>query len=242
MFWFYEKSYKSTLAILRGKAALAPIFAELKQFVEGEFGVTVYNITYVPYGIFNKPKKGFLNYGKRMSLDCWVSSYEESEKMQKITEVESVWGDVAYSVSFDEQKQAVVLDKFLELAEKYGYAVGAKAEEISVIYPYWFPMRYMSRILFRVEWKTNIGVFWKYKKAGVWRIYSNGYSVVVFYRTDAQKAINEENGISDAIRKEYFSAVKKVDELDFYKEEYITFDSKENLDKNYEGNLFWYFK
>jgi hypothetical protein len=267
MFWSDRKSYKNTLAILKKEAELTPMFFELKRFIEGEFGITVYNITYEPYGIFNKPKKGFLNYGKRMKLNFCISKYEEFDKMMKRTQIggEEINGrpsyrsnaqsggglyDVdangrsVYRVSFDEQKQAIILAKFFELAEKYGYAVGAKAGEIWVDYQFSFLYDYMTAILNKIKRKTRKGIMQKYKKeAGIEQIDTDGgFIVVVFYRTDAQKAINEENGISDAIRKEYFSAVKKVDELGLYKEEYIAFDSKENLDRNYDGSTQMYFR
>jgi hypothetical protein len=37
-------------------------------------------------------------------------------------------------------------------------------------------------------------------------------------------------------------AIKELDEFYFYKEDYIAFDSKENLDKNYSGNLYYYLR
>jgi len=66
---------------------------------------------------------------------------------------------------------------------------------------------------------------------------------VFFYYTDEQVAENEKNGISDAIRKEYYKKLKELDVLNLFNEENfnIGFDSKENLDKHYAGNTYNYF-
>jgi hypothetical protein len=44
--------------------------------------------------------------------------------------------------------------------------------------------------------------------------------------------------------KDYWQALEKHDEFAVFQpgELAVTFDSKENLDRNYEGNLFYYFK
>jgi hypothetical protein len=67
-------------------------------------------------------------------------------------------------------------------------------------------------------------------------------SSVVFYYSDADITVNENNGISKAIMDTYYSILKKYDELNYFTRENIRlkFDSKENLDKNYQGNLFYY--
>lgn len=243
MFWIDKKSYKRTLAILKKEQELTPMFLELKKFMESEFGLTIYNIVYEPYSAFNRPKKYFLNYGKRASLIFHVASYEERESMQNKIFVENISGHLAYKMRFDEQKQAHVMSKFFGLAKKFNLSVGAEADEIWIDYYYWFPIDYMSFIVSKVEKQTSKAIIRKYKKkAGIWKIYSNGYVVIVFYKTETQKYSNGENGISNAIKKEYFSAINDIDELGFYKDEYIMFDSKENLDKNYGGNLYYYMK
>ncbi len=59
---------------------------------------------------------------------------------------------------------------------------------------------------------------------------------------EESKLANEKNGITEEMKQSYLSEIAKVDEFHFFKEGYIIFDSKENLDKNYEGNLYYYFK
>jgi hypothetical protein len=243
MFWIDKRSYMNTLAIMRKGKTMTPMFSELKQFIESEFGITVYNITYEPNRFFNKPKKYFNNDGKRMRLTCQVASYEEREVMQKRIDVDDIGGHAAYKMVPDEKKQTLILVKFFELAEKYNFSVGAEANEIWLDYHYWFPIDHMNFIVSKVERETSKRIIHKYKQeAGIWQIISNGYAVIVFYKTEAQKSTNSKSGISDAIKKEYFSAINAIDEFGFYKVDYITFDTKENFVKNYKGNWYSYLR
>lgn len=63
-----------------------------------------------------------------------------------------------------------------------------------------------------------------------------------FYYFDADIVVNENNGISKAITDTYYSILKEYDKPNYFTSENISlkFDSKENLDKNYQGNLFYY--
>jgi len=53
---------------------------------------------------------------------------------------------------------------------------------------------------------------------------------------------NEANGVSPMILDDYYSLLKGYDELNYFTRQniYIKFDSKENLEKNYQGSLFYY--
>jgi hypothetical protein len=81
--------------------------------------------------------------------------------------------------------------------------------------------------------------------SAVWKVTgSTAGRVVVFYLTDADLKANATNGQSDAIARRCFDLVKGHDQfgcvtLDEFP---MTFDSKENLDANYEGSEFYYFR
>ena len=243
MFWLDKKSYKRTLAVLRKKVALAPIFAELKCFIESEFGITIFDIVFKKYNIFNKPKEYSLAYGKRYQLTCQVASNEERESMQNKIRVADIGEYPAYTMRFDEQKRTQIIAKFLELAKKHNFSTAAKINEIWLDYYFSFSIDYMNFIVNKIEAATSNEMMHKYKvDADIWRIESSGYGITVFYTTEKKKERNEQNGISDAIKNEYFAVIKTIDEFGFYKEEYIRFDSKENLDKNYDGSLYYYFR
>lgn len=243
MFWIDKKSYKRTLSVLRKEEALLPMFVELKQFIESEFDLTIYDITIKKYSIFNNPKKYSLAYGKKYALICQVATIAERESMQNKIPVQINGGHQAFKMEFDKQKQQRILSKFFELSKKYNFSINAKANEIWLDYYWWFPVDYMSSIVDKTEKPISKAILQEYKlDANIWQIVTNGYSVIVFYKTEAQKETNAQNGISESIKSRYFLAFKAVDEFGFYKDEYIFFDSKENLDKNYGGSLYTYMR
>ncbi len=67
---------------------------------------------------------------------------------------------------------------------------------------------------------------------------------MVFFHEDVDIKNNAENGICEMIRNDYYTELKKHDEFNVYNPDnfIVNFDSKENLDKNYSGNLYYYFK
>ena len=243
MFWIDKKSYERTLAVLKEEVALTPLFIELKQYLEAAYGLTIYDITFEKFTIFNTPKKYSLAYGKRYQLICQVASNDERESMQNKIFVENIGKHSAYKMEFDKKKQTQILSKFFELAKKHNFSINAKENQIWLDYHWWFPIDHMSFIVSKIEAVTSKEVISKYKtNANIWKIITNGFGIVVFYMTESQKIVNAQSGVTDSIRNEYFTAVKAIDEFDFYKEKYITFDSKENLDKNYSGSLYYYMR
>ena len=67
-------------------------------------------------------------------------------------------------------------------------------------------------------------------------------SSVVFYFSDEDIFRYLESGISQTVTDEYYSILKKHDDLSLFTKDNLrlSFDSKENVDKNYAGSLFYY--
>ena len=76
----------------------------------------------------------------------------------------------------------------------------------------------------------------------IWKIEKEFSHLIVFYYTDKDITTYEDNKISDLIKNDYYSIIKKHDELNYFSNEnmHISFDSKENIDKNFAGSLFYY--
>ncbi len=66
--------------------------------------------------------------------------------------------------------------------------------------------------------------------------------LVVFYFTDNDISVSNVNGASEKITNDYYTILKKYDELNYFTRENIAikFDSKENVDNNFGGSLFYY--
>lgn len=76
----------------------------------------------------------------------------------------------------------------------------------------------------------------------IWDVMALFESSVVFYFADEDISRYLESGVSQTVRDEYYSVLKKHDDLNLFTKDNIrlSFDSKENVDKNYEGSLFYY--
>lgn len=78
----------------------------------------------------------------------------------------------------------------------------------------------------------------------IWEIDGVGFAVTVFYNRDSEIERYRESGDNKRLWRRCFELTKAYDEFDYitldgYR---VNFDSKENVDKNYEGSLFYYFR
>lgn len=217
-----DKTYYETLEILRGNKKLPTIFAELKNWLYNEYHITVYN--------FEFKEMKFNNPSHRYSLDVLLSSNNEYRSMFN-------------GYNYDETKQTAIARKLYELAEKYNMENIHTYRGIFVAYTD-----------FSEEMKTDyngqacklIGkqLSKKYAPHSVWKIVSNFSSVVVFYFNETDVKENQFSGLSRQIQDEYYETLHQLDEFSLftYHSFRVEFDSKETLDQNYDGNLYYYFK
>lgn len=77
---------------------------------------------------------------------------------------------------------------------------------------------------------------------GVWRFDRFGSTVTCFFRTQEQLERSARNGVRERVRSAYAPLLSACDTFGYIQEpgEHVLFDSKENLDTNYEGNLYYY--
>jgi hypothetical protein len=76
----------------------------------------------------------------------------------------------------------------------------------------------------------------------VWEIYREFATTTYFFYTDKQIEDYTKDGTTQKMKQQYFELLKKYDEFDYIKPNthFLNFDSKENFDKNFESNWFWY--
>lgn len=246
MIWFDKKAFKDTYKILKQEKILEPIYVDLKQFIEETFDIKVYNIVLQPIrsSLFAKKIRDSYFKNLKYKLICYVGSVTDREKMQTKIDVHLDKFPNAHKMVNDREKQNVILNRFFDLSEKYKFTIKVKKHEIWVDYFYWFSTDYLGFIVnSKVKKQVIDNILSKYEKeANIWKIYTSGFGFYVFYQTDKDLIANRENGINENVKKVILLAIKELDEFDFYKEDYIVFDSKENLDKNYSGNVYYYLR
>ena len=219
-----DKNFKETLQILRGKKELLPIYCDLKKWLGQRFGITAHNF------VFRRIK--YNNPEDRFELYILLSSAKDYNSMcDKI------------HYGYDKKKQEEISQKFEELADKYNFGEPKNRKNIWVSYAD-FSIEIKTEVNRRTCKKINKYIRKKYKDYSLWRIVTLFEVVVVFFMRDEDILKNSKNGVCATIRKDYFTALKEFDKFGLYSPSNFTmrFDSKENLDKNYEGNLYYYFK
>lgn len=82
-------------------------------------------------------------------------------------------------------------------------------------------------------------------KEQIWHIMKTGDNAVdFFFHTEAQLALSKTNNIQNELRNAYISVLKRQVGFEEWNASKLAcqFDSKENLDKNYDGNWYYYYK
>ena len=76
----------------------------------------------------------------------------------------------------------------------------------------------------------------------VWEVYREFATTTYFFYTDKQIEDYKIDGTTEILKQQYFDILKKYDEFNYINKDsyFLTFDSKENFDKNFKSNWFWY--
>ncbi len=140
-----------------------------------------------------------------------------------------------------QQHEAQVAAEFRRVALKHRFAEAAQLENLLVWY-----INFAEEARTEANWKATPQLKdWARLRypAAVWEVQAAFSTSVVFYYRDADIALNEGRGISSAIMEMYYALLQRHDELHYFTSRtmHIKFDSKENVDKNYAGNLSYYF-
>ena len=84
----------------------------------------------------------------------------------------------------------------------------------------------------------------KYLSKGLWEISIHHDSVVIFYAREAEIKSNNKLGVTKEIENKIKDLAQQYDAFNYLKEEPIFFgyDSKDNFDKNFNGNWYDYYR
>ncbi len=212
-----SETYHETIGIIRGKTRLPPIKQALAEWLKECYGVRMLNFR------FSKLETD----GNRHRLYIVLNSDDDYNRMFREPYIP------------DETRQDQIAMKFRELNERYGYTDTANTENFFVMYN-----NFSDEAKTDANWKTvkNAAEALKHKYREIWHIEALFSKTVVFYYLDEDISRNGKSGLSGKIQSEYYGLLKANDDLNLFNEDEFTvrFDSKENLDRNYEGSLFYY--
>jgi len=212
-----KDAYQETREITLGHKKKSQILIEFSDWLKDDYDIEVLNFE---FGKMIRPDKNY-------RLCIIVATEEDNRKML----------EAPFKINTAYQQQ--IGEKFKELNRKYRYTDESNLMDLFVTF-----------IDFSHEAKTlaNWAAIKKARKMimdkydSVWDVHAQFERSVVFYYFDHQIKENEKTGTNDRITDEYYQILKECDEFDYFQPDsfLVKFDSKENLDNNYEGNLFYY--
>lgn len=139
----------------------------------------------------------------------------------------------------NEQLLAEIARHYLAFAAQHGEIRDIRLTDLHVVCT-----DFSVEAMTEVNWKATkeFGLQVKRLYPTIWDVMSLFCSSVVFYYSDAEIAANEASGVSQAVTNEYYSILKQHDDLNLFSRDNIqlSFDSKEHVDRDYEGSLFYY--
>lgn len=217
-----------------------PISQELADWINEFYKVNVLNISF-DYTISpdNTPRLGVI-----------VETFEECKLFRE--------GPNGIG-SYKEDCQIAIREKFCVLLEKYKSINKTLIDELfakmnlnwtkvnnRVVFIYFAHFSTIAKSESRQNIpRDEIAIFInKYKSDCVWDIHCHTSIINVFFYTNKQKNKNIGNPIFDEMCKEYYKMIKQYDEFGYFESNSIlvSFDSKENLDNNYNGSFFNYYR
>ncbi|WP_298864024.1 hypothetical protein [uncultured Gimesia sp.] len=215
----YDKEYKATKRIKQGKTSLESPFDELAEWISATWDVVVLNVVYDHAdGLLRAPR-----------IQVILEYQDHAQKFSK-------------GFNFDKKKQKAIAKKFIEIIKKqpeHGYDITGLFVVFSA-----FDQIAKEEADEQISDLEIEALKAQIANADLWEISRCFGGVTFMFYTDKQVAKYEQNGKKELYARKYFSILKRYDEFSYcsFADFDIQFDSKENFDKNYESNWYYYYK
>lgn len=226
MYYPTDKSYLQALAIKKGGYQLDSEAQEIVDWFSDTYQVKAldFNLNTI------ETEMGYRQQHIRVILE----REEECERIEKMDRTEMVKQFMNYFSQKHSRKDRL----------KIGYFPAAENEK----YP---------EIVLGFHALQTIEIYVAYEKADqeirdlgkqfpdIWDLSKNWHYWTVFYYNDQQWKDNEANGTTAEIKKRILFILKKYDTfglVDASALKFVIFDTKQNLDENYGGNIYYYYK
>lgn len=227
MYYAQDPAYKQTRAIKTGKFQLDPVSLQLIQTIAGISDSNVIN--FHCYKVISSA-----TYCQQHVI-LIVETIADKKKLGKVKEDPAIRRSIADYIDSPHRslKDPVRNDIFEKTTSGYPDLIIeiSALEEIEM------------RIAYSKASKDIVKLQERYES--IWIISVNELWHTIFYYTTQQLSDNELNGIGPSIRSEILNLLLQHDAFSYggpHWLEYIRFDSKEHLDTEYQGNMYYYYK
>lgn len=218
MYLLEKRLYEETKRIKLGELNKSDILDELSNWFKSSLDVDIINFKYKRIKV-----------GKRIKHRLTIVTDQKEDYLKMVPGLSER----------NHENEQMIVRKFLELTRKYNFKIDPRVKNIFVVF---------SDFSKEANTETNSIAFDSFNK-DFKRNFPDHYilqpifdAIIVFFHTDKQVRENSLNGVSEAISDLYFNTLKTFDVCGYITRDNlnITFDSKENLDQNYEGNIYYY--
>ena len=232
------QQYDKTIGILSGKAALNPVFRELKAWYAQQAEFEIYNfILETGYGPAETAGKNTLLYLSNGLLSGRDGRFS-------VTRID---GDLSDPAGIVRDLHSAAFVRFSALCESYGQFEGFEWAYRSLggydFHPIW-----QCETVTRFAAEAIPVVQPRYAHAHIHRMLSSGFgAVTVFFERDADLDGNRGNGVCAAIEADFKRLFAHSLENDPLRRLYdggsiVEFSSEETLNRDFQGNLYYFYK
>jgi hypothetical protein len=228
-----DKTYTATKKVMQGKAAMNPAFKPLASWIDNTYHVKTINIVYE-----------ILQDGRPQLLICFETPQEEAS-----------FHTSPYQ-GYNKSKQQAIADQFKKTIEEQGLAgnhmlsflehndhLKYNTNNVWVIFGAFRPIA-QREAAGKVTQEELLQLQQSLHNEDLWLINYMFTEPCFFVYTNEQLKKYKDNPIKEVWADKYFTILKRYDEFGYFHRELFTIhmDSKENFDKNYQGNWYYYYK
>lgn len=230
-----DKEYTQTKRIILGTEKMKPEFVPLAEWIDETFEVKTINI------IYDTP------YDKKPRLQICFEFEKEKDKF--------LTHDISH---FDKEKQKLIAEKFKETIDQQGLGKSINTllnflkskqnrtyltNNIFVIYGAFEPVAKLEAT-YKITAEQTERFIASFNNQDIWTI-SIGFTIPTFFMFTDEKVKEYDNPeFKKLLADNYFDFIKPFDEFNYFRREdiQVCLDSKENFDKNYQSNWYYYYK
>lgn len=227
-----DKSYIETLKIKQGDKSINEVFRKLIYWIANEYNRNAINIYYERINCIGS------NVQKRSRLEIIFETKDElnifyEDKYFKIKE------DISNSI-INKFREIISLKK--HIFSKFN-VTEINRDDFFITLSSFKPI-YISDINSRIPNYEIDLLKDNYKELDIWQIFKSFGHTTCFVYTDKGLKNSKNEDIFQSLKYDYYKLLKSNDELELINEQDFSFDfdSKENVDENYEGSLFYYYR
>jgi hypothetical protein len=229
---YSDEEFKLTKSIKQGKIAMNIEFEPLANWIYDEYGTKPLNIIY---------KRG-LKHATRPCLDIIF----EREVNFYYKDIIFIHNEIVTDAILKKFKETLINQGLYRKINFLNWLPGFKSKyNLDDIYIWFSDFKFVAQTeanenvsqseIERISSEVDAGLIWSTTKFGS--------GITFFLYTEKQVAENTSNGLKAVLSQKYFEVLKKYDEFNYFDAESFSvgFDSKENLDKNYNGSFYDYY-